>query len=294
MSTATTEPIDLETASPAAIRRFLRPEPERRTVVRRSADGTELGEVALEPSIFGIEPNLTLLHQVVTAQLAAARAGTQSTKTRAEVRGGGAKPFRQKGTGRARQGSTRSPQWIGGGVSLGPKPRSYAQKTPKKMIQQALRSALSDRAAQGRIALIDAWTFDVPSTKAGLAALAALGVTGRVLIVLGEEDGYADRSFGNLPEIQTIVTGELNAYDILVNDWVLFTDETLPGGAGVPTEVADAGSPAAPADTAADTDTDTADADTETADAETTDDTDTTDDAAASTGATVEAEGDAS
>jgi large subunit ribosomal protein L4 len=234
MSTTATESvsIDLETASPAAIRRFLRPEPVQRSVVRRSADGTELGEVALEPSIFGIEPNLTLLHQVVTAQLAAARAGTQSTKTRAEVRGGGAKPFRQKGTGRARQGSTRSPQWIGGGVALGPKPRSYAQKTPKKMIQQALRSALSDRASQGRIALIDAWTFDVPSTKAGLAALAALGVTGRVLVVLGEEDGYADRSFGNLPEIQTIVTGELNAYDILVNDWVVFTDATLPGGSG--------------------------------------------------------------
>ncbi len=291
MSTATTEPIDLETASPAAIRRFLRPEPEQRSVVRRSADGTELGEVALEPSIFGIEPNLTLLHQVVTAQLAAARAGTQSTKTRAEVRGGGAKPFRQKGTGRARQGSTRSPQWIGGGVALGPKPRSYAQKTPKKMIQQALRSALSDRAAQGRIALIDAWTFDVPSTKAGLAALAALGVTGRVLVVLGEEDGYADRSFGNLPEIQTIVTGELNAYDILVNDWVLFTDETLPGGTGA--EVVAADTTAAPADA------DTSDADADTADdADTTDtaDSDTTDDAddAAPSEAAVEAEGDAS
>ena len=279
MSTAATESvsIDLETASPAAIRRFLRPEPLQRSVVRRSADGTELGEVALEPSIFGIEPNLTLLHQVVTAQLAAARAGTQSTKTRAEVRGGGAKPFRQKGTGRARQGSTRSPQWIGGGVALGPKPRSYAQKTPKKMIQQALRSALSDRASQGRIALIDAWTFDVPSTKAGLAALAALGVTGRVLVVLGEEDGYADRSFGNLPEIQTIVTGELNAYDILVNDWVLFTDETLPGGAGAATEVP------ADADTADTADTDTADADTT-----------TEDDEAAPSGAAVEAEGDAS
>jgi large subunit ribosomal protein L4 len=291
MSPASTESvaIDLETASPAAIRRFLRPEPVQRSVVRRTADGTELGEVALEPSIFGIEPNLTLLHQVVTAQLAAARAGTQSTKTRAEVRGGGAKPFRQKGTGRARQGSTRSPQWIGGGVALGPKPRSYAQKTPKKMIQQALRSALSDRAAQGRIALIDAWNFDVPSTKAGLAALAALGVTGRVLVVLGDEDGYADRSFGNLPEIQTIVTGELNAYDILVNDWVLFTDETLPGGTAA-TEVAVAGSAPAPADV--DTTADASDADTTT---DTTDtDTDTTDDAAAPSEAAVEVEGDAS
>ena len=260
MSAAATETIDLETASPAAIRRFLRPAPKERTVTRRSDDGTELGEVALEASFFGIEPNLAVLHQVVTAQLAAARSGTQSTKTRAEVRGGGAKPFRQKGTGRARQGSTRSPQWIGGGVALGPKPRSYAQKTPKKMIQLALRSALSDRASQGRVALIDAWTFEVPSTKAALAALKALGLSGRVLVVLGEEDGYADRSFGNLPEIQTIVAGELNAYDILVNDWVVFTDETLPGGSGEAVGAPDPGATAevaTEASTKADTDTDT-------------------------------------
>ena len=199
-------------------------------MTRRSSSGAELGSVDLEPSIFGIEPNLAVLHQVVTAQLAAARSGTQSTKTRSEVRGGGAKPFRQKGTGRSRQGSTRSPQWVGGGVALGPKPRSYAQKTPKKMIQLALRSALSDRAAKDRVALVDTWAFDIPSTKGAIAALTALGVSGRVLVVLGDSDGYADRSFGNLPEIQTIVAGELNAYDILVNDWVVFTDETLPGG----------------------------------------------------------------
>jgi large subunit ribosomal protein L4 len=229
------------------VRRFLRPEPQQRTVSRRSTDGSVLGEVALEPSLFGIEPNLAVLHQVVTAQLAAARSGTQSTKTRAEVRGGGAKPFRQKGTGRARQGSTRSPQWIGGGVALGPKPRSYAQRTPKKMVQLALRSALSDRAAQGRVALIDAWPFEVPSTKGAIAALSALGLSGRVLVVLGAEDGYADRSFGNLPEVQTIVAGELNAYDILVNDWVVFTDETLPGA------VADAPSAAATTEPAAST-----------------------------------------
>jgi large subunit ribosomal protein L4 len=232
VSNATSQAIDFETASPAEIRRFLRPAPQQRTVTRRSSDGADLGEVALEASIFGIEPNLAVLHQVVTAQLAAARSGTQSTKTRAEVRGGGAKPFRQKGTGRARQGSTRSPQWVGGGVALGPKPRSYAQKTPKKMIQLALRSALSDRASQGRVALIDAWNFEVPSTKAGLAALDALGLSGRILVVLGDEDGYADRSFGNLPEIQTIMAGELNAYDILVNDWIVFTDATLPGRPG--------------------------------------------------------------
>ncbi len=230
---SSTGTIDLETATPSEVRRFLRPAPVARTVTRRSVDGTDLGEVGLEPSYFGIEPNLAVLHQVVTAQLAAARSGTQSTKTRAEVRGGGAKPFRQKGTGRARQGSTRSPQWIGGGVALGPKPRSYAQRTPKKMIQLALRSALSDRAAQGRVALIDQWDFEIPSTKAAIASLGALGLSGKVLVVLGDEDGYADRSFGNLPDIQTIVSGELNAYDILINDWVVFTDETLPGGSGV-------------------------------------------------------------
>jgi large subunit ribosomal protein L4 len=226
MATGTLAP---EPTSWAQVRRLRRPEPQSRSVTRRAADGTELGEVALDATLFGIEPNLDVLHQVVTAQLAAARSGTQSTKTRAEVRGGGAKPFRQKGTGRARQGSTRSPQWVGGGVALGPKPRSYAQKTPKKMIQLALRSALSDRAAQGRVVLIDQWSFDTPSTKAALAALEALDIAGRVLVVLGDEDGYADRSFGNLPEIQTIMAGELNAYDILVNDWIVFTDQTLPG-----------------------------------------------------------------
>jgi large subunit ribosomal protein L4 len=245
---STAEPtIDLETASPSEIRRFLRPAPQTRTAVRRSIDGTDLGTVDLEPTLFGIEPNLAVLHQVVTAQLAAARSGTQSTKTRSEVRGGGTKPFRQKGTGRARAGSSRSPIWVGGGVALGPKPRSYAQKTPKKMIQLALRSALSDRASQGRVAVVDAWTFEVPSTKAAIAALAALGTAGRVLVVLGDEDGYADRSFGNLPEVQTIMAGELNAYDILVNDWLVFTDETLPGApAPAAAPIADSPAPADP------------------------------------------------
>jgi len=239
MSPAEPTTIDLDRASPSEIRRFLRPAPQTRTVTRRSIDGTELGPVDLEPLLFGIEPNLAVLHQVVTAQLAAARSGTQSTKTRAEVRGGGTKPFRQKGTGRARAGSSRSPIWVGGGVALGPKPRSYAQKTPKKMIQLALRSALSDRASQGRVAVVDAWTFEAPSTKAAIAALAALGTTGRVLVVLGDEDGYADRSFGNLPEVQTIMAGELNAYDILVNDWLVFTDETLPGASAAEPAAAD-------------------------------------------------------
>ena len=206
-----------------------RPEPVTRTVVRRDMAGKELGTVELPAAVFGIEPNEAVLHQVVTAQLAAARAGTQSTRTRAEVRGGGAKPFRQKGTGRARQGSTRSPSWAGGGIALGPKPRSYRQRTPKKMVRLALRSALSDRAAGERVALVERWSWEEPKTKAALSALGALGLDGRVLVVLGPGDTVAERSFGNLPEVQTVQTGELSAYDVLRSDWVVFTDETLPG-----------------------------------------------------------------
>ena len=143
-------------------------------VTVKDPSGADQGSVDLDELYFGIEPNLPVLHQVVTAQLAARRAGTQSTKTRAEVRGGGAKPWKQKGTGRARQGSIRSPQWKGGGVALGPKPRSYAQRTPKKMIKLALRSALSDRAAEGKVVVVDSWGFDAPSTKSAVAALGAL------------------------------------------------------------------------------------------------------------------------
>lgn len=216
--------------APAARRAAARPEPARRTVDRRSVDGAVLGQVVLDPETFGIEPHVAVMHQVVTAQLAAARAGTQSTRTRAEVAGGGAKPFRQKGTGRARQGSTRAPQWSGGGVALGPKPRSYRQKTPKKMIRLALRSALSDRAAEGKVALVDTWGFEEPKTKAAVAALDALALDGRVLVVLDHEDVVAERSFGNLPRVQVLLAGELNAYDVLRSDWVVFTDETLPGG----------------------------------------------------------------
>jgi large subunit ribosomal protein L4 len=193
--------------------------------------GTSLGEVQLAPEVFGIEPNEAVLHQVVTAQLAAARAGTHSTKTRAEVRGGGAKPWRQKGTGRARQGSNRAPHWEGGGIALGPKPRSYAQRTPKKMVRLALCSALSDRAAESRIALVDAWSFQAPRTKDAIKALDALGLGGRVLVVLGDEEMAAERSFANIPEVQTVISVELSAYDVLRNDWVVFTDATLPGAA---------------------------------------------------------------
>ncbi|MHB1502491.1 MAG: 50S ribosomal protein L4 [Acidimicrobiales bacterium] len=210
-------------------RRKQRPAPARISVSRRTMDGAELGTVELDPEIFGIVPHQAVLHQVVTAQLAAARAGTQSTKTRAQVAGGGAKPWRQKGTGRARQGSTRSPQWAGGGVALGPKPRSYRQRTPKKMTRLALCSALSDRAQSNRVALIDSWSFDMPKTKDALRALGALGLDGRILIVL-DGDTVAERSFGNLQQVQVLQVPELNAYDILRNDWVVFTDSSLPGG----------------------------------------------------------------
>jgi large subunit ribosomal protein L4 len=197
-------------------------------ITLKNAAGKDAGTVDLDDATFGIQPNVPVMHQVVTAQLAARRAGTQSTKTRAEVRGGGAKPYRQKGTGNARQGSIRSPQYSGGGVALGPKPRKYLQKTPKKMISLALRSALSDRAGEGRVVVVDGWGLDKPSTKAALKALAALGVEGRVLVVVGRDDAAAALSFRNLPEVQLIAPGELNAYDVLCNDWIVFTQELLP------------------------------------------------------------------
>ena len=196
-------------------------------------------KATLDEAVFGIEPNQAVLHQVVTAQLAARRAGTQSTKTRADVRGGGAKPWKQKGTGRARQGSIRSPQWRGGGVALGPKPRSYKQRTPKKMVKLALHSALSDRAAEDKVLVIDSWGFDAPSTKAAVAALADLGVDGRVLVVLDAGDEIAWKSFRNLGGVHTLLASELNAYDVLVCDWVVFTEATLPSSAPAPAAEAD-------------------------------------------------------
>jgi large subunit ribosomal protein L4 len=198
------------------------------SVTVKTTAGADAGTLELDEATFGIEPNVPVMHQVVTAQLAARRAGTQSTKTRAEVRGGGAKPWKQKGTGRARQGSTRSPQWIGGGVALGPKPRSYAQKTPKKMIKLALRSALSDRAADGKVVVVDGWGFETPSTKGAIAALAALGLEGRILVVLSRDDVGAWKSFRNLQNVHLLEAGHLNTYDVLVNDYVVFTRSNVP------------------------------------------------------------------
>jgi large subunit ribosomal protein L4 len=209
-----------------------RPAPVTRSVTRRNVAGDDLGTVELEPTIFGLEPNLAVLHQVVTAQLAAVRSGTQSTKTRAEVRGGGAKPFAQKGTGRARQGSSRSPSMSGGGVALGPKPRSYRQHTPKKMVRLALLSALSDRAATRRVGLVDQWGWEAPKTKDAVAALRKLKITGSVLVVLTDDETAARRSFANLPNVQTTTFGQLSAHDVLRSEWIVFSDRTLPGAPG--------------------------------------------------------------
>jgi large subunit ribosomal protein L4 len=213
----------------------------------RTRSGQSAGSVDLDDALFGITPNQDVLHQVVTAQLAAARSGTQSTLTRAEVRGGGKKPWRQKGTGRARQGSTRSPHWVGGGVAMGPKPRSYRQKTPKKMVQLALRSALSDRAAGGKVAVVDSWDFDAPKTRDAVDALEALGLSGKVLLVLSRDqvDENAYKAFRNLPDVQPILAAELNPYDILCNDWLVFTRATLPGAVQAAAPAAEPEAPAA-------------------------------------------------
>jgi large subunit ribosomal protein L4 len=200
----------------------------------KTQSGADAGTADLPDDVFGIEPNVPVMHQVVTAQLAAKRQGTHSTKTRSEVRGGGAKPWRQKGTGRARAGSSNSPIWRGGGIAHGPKPRDYSQKTPKKMVKLALRSALSDRASDGNVIVVDSWSFDAPKTKDAIAALSAIGAEGKVLMVLGDNDEAAYRSFRNLTNVHCMHVGELNTYDVLDSDVVVFTKDTLPGSAPAP------------------------------------------------------------
>ncbi|MGC9963547.1 MAG: 50S ribosomal protein L4 [Acidimicrobiales bacterium] len=203
------------------------------TLDRHNGEGDVIDTVELDTTIFGVVPNIPLMHQVVTAQLAARRSGTHSTKTRSEVSGGGAKPYRQKGTGRARQGTVRAPQFAGGGVAFGPKPRSYAQRTPRKMVRLALCSALSDRLNEGRLRLVDSWPFEVPKTKDAVKLLQALDVEGRILVVLASEDALAERSFGNLPHVHLVEAAQLSAYEVLANDWVVFTTGTIPGGVTV-------------------------------------------------------------
>jgi large subunit ribosomal protein L4 len=194
----------------------------------RKPDGGVDGTVELPAEVFDVAENKALMHQVVVAQLAAARQGTHKAKTRAEVRGGGRKPYRQKGTGRARQGSTRAPQFAGGGVVHGPVPRDYSQKTPKKMKQAALRGALSDRARNGRVHVIsEIVTGDTPSTKAAKAAIAAVCDNPRVLVVVGRDDEIGWRSLRNLENLHLIAPDQLNTYDVLVSDDVVFTSAAL-------------------------------------------------------------------
>ncbi len=199
------------------------------TVNVKTLAGKAAGAIDLDESVFGVEPNVPVMHQVVTAQLAARRAGTQSTKGRSEVRGGGAKPWKQKGTGRARAGSTSSPIWIGGGIAHGPKPRKYNQRTNKKMIKLALSSALSDRVAEDKLIVVDDLSFDTPSTKAAVKAIEALGIDGRVLVVVEDLDSAAAKSFRNIEKVQLLTVGQLNAYDVLVNDYLLITQSSLLG-----------------------------------------------------------------
>ncbi len=201
--------------------------------------GAKAGSVELPADIFDVQVNIPLMHQVVVAQLAAARQGTHKVKSRGEVSGGGRKPYKQKGTGRARQGSIRAPQFTGGGVVHGPVPRDYSQRTPKKMKAAALRCALSDRARDGRLYVVESFVdAETPSTKAALTALAAVASTEKVLVVLSSEDELNWLSLRNVPTVHLIESSQLNTYDVLVADEVVFTKDALDEFLGVPAEAA--------------------------------------------------------
>ncbi|WP_405371641.1 MULTISPECIES: 50S ribosomal protein L4 [unclassified Microbacterium] len=188
------------------------------------ADGTKAGSVELPAALFDVKTNIPLIHQVVVAQLAAARQGTHSTKRRGEVSGAGRKPFKQKGTGNARQGSIRAPHMTGGGIVHGPKPRSYAQRTPKKMIAAALLGALSDRARGGRLHVIDSFSIEgAPSTKAAVTVLSELAPTKNVMVVMTRDDELSMKSVRNLAYVHVLTFDQLNAYDVLVSDDIVFT-----------------------------------------------------------------------
>jgi len=192
------------------------------------AAGKQTGDRDLPDELFGGDVNVAVMHQVVSAQLGAARSGTASTKTRAEVRGGGKKPWRQKGTGRARHGSIRSPIWVGGGTVFGPKPRDHSVRVNKKMKKAALRSALSDKAGSGRIWVLDG--FNEARTKVAASCLQAAGIEGRVLVVLdrtSESDEIVDRAFRNLRSAAFSLAGSLSTYDVLVADAIVFTPGAL-------------------------------------------------------------------
>lgn len=202
--------------------------PNDRTVNVLSHEGSVIDTVTLPGEIFDVPTNVSLLHQVVNAQLAAARQGTHKTKTRAEVRGGGRKPYRQKGTGRARQGSVRAPQFAGGGIVHGPQPRSYAQRTPKKMKAAALRGALSDRARHERIHVLTGFGVEEkPSTKTVKALVKKISERRHVLVVLPKEDISAWLSLRNLTDVHVVAPEQLNTYDVMKSDDVVFTTAAL-------------------------------------------------------------------
>src|ERR1700754_1237090 len=201
--------------------------------------GEKTGSVELPDDIFDVQANIPLMHQVVVAQLAAARQGTHKAKTRGEVRGGGKKPYKQKGTGRARQGSLRAPQFTGGGVVHGPVPRDYSQRTPKKMKAAALRGALSDRARGGHVHVVEAFVSgETPSTKSAIGTLTKVTQAKRVLVVLTATDEINWLSLRNEPRGHLIEAGQLNTYDVLVADDVVFTKDALDEFLGVPAEAA--------------------------------------------------------
>jgi large subunit ribosomal protein L4 len=199
-----------------------------RSVNVQSPSGDLARTAELPAEVFDVQVNVPLIHQVVVAQLAAARQGTADTKTRGEVRGGGKKPYRQKGTGRARQGSTRAPQFAGGGVVHGPTPRSYAQRTPKKMKAAALRGALSDRARAGKVHVLAGLVAgDTPSTREAIGALNQVGEAGKALVVVERTDIVGWKSVRNVPGVHAIAPDQLNTYDVLCNDDVVFTAGAL-------------------------------------------------------------------
>lgn len=191
------------------------------------SDGSTSGEIKLDAEVFGIEPNLDVLYQVINAQRGAARAGTASTKRRGEVRGGGRKPWRQKGLGRARHGSIRSPIWVGGGIAHGPTPRDYGERTPKKMKRLALHSALSARAAESAVKVVEDLDWPTPKTKQAASLLEAMDINGKTLVVLGQLDGVPAKSFRNLAKVRLVESGHLTPYDVLWSDQVVFTSHTV-------------------------------------------------------------------
>ncbi len=197
------------------------------TIEVKDTTGKKVGTADLAEGVFGIEPNTFAMHQVVRSQLAARRAGTHSTRTRGLVRGGGAKPYRQKGTGRARAGSSRSGLWKGGGVIFGPNPRSYAFKVPNKVVKLAMRSALSAKHSEGVLHLVDGFELGEPSTKRAAEFLANLGIEGRVTVVVANDDMNALLSFRNIPKARVITASEANTYDLVDNTAVLMTKPAL-------------------------------------------------------------------